>query len=146
MKPTFWCDFFDIFLLKRSLYIFYFHNMSYCEISLSPSPFSLEAALASIAIGQLRTNHSSSATHPSPLWRPRGASRSAVLCIMILSLLPQATLAAIRRAPPRLALDPALAGSAQHPLAILNQSVRHTHCSTGQCSCAPDLDLTVAVP
>merc|ERR1712129_29204 len=44
-------------------------------------------------MGQSRTNHSSSATHPSPLWRPRGASR-------------------------------------------------HTHCSTGQCSCAPDLDLT----
>ena len=64
---------------------------------------------------------------------------------MILSLLPQATLAAIRRAPPRLALDPALAGSAQHPLAILNQSVRHTHCTPGQRSCAPDLDLTVAL-
>ena len=64
---------------------------------------------------------------------------------MILSLLPQATLAAIRRAPPRLALEPALAGSVQHPQAVLNQSVRHTHCSTGQRSCAPDLDLTVAL-
>merc|ERR1712129_452920 len=48
----------------------------------------------------------------------------------------------IRRAPPHLALEPALAGSVQHPQAVLNQSVRHTHCSTGQRSCAPDLDLT----
>ena len=52
------------------------------------------------------------------------------------NLLPQAALAYLRRTAPHLALEPALEGNTQHGLAKLTLCTRHTHCSTGQRSCA----------
>merc|ERR1712129_261206 len=58
------------------------------------------------------------------------------LALPLCNLLPQAAVPALRRAPPRLVHEPALAGSTEHLLAKLTSAPGHTHCFAGQRACA----------
>ena len=70
----------------------------------------------------------------------------AALFVMKLNLLPQAAPAVLRRAAPRPGLLPALAGSIEDLLAILNPKHQaHPHALLASDPARRDLDLTVAI-